>query len=307
LEWFLFLRCKAKGNVSFTCRHFGISRKTLYLWQKRFKEVDLFSLEERSRAPKRRRAWRVTAEEEVRILQLRKENLRWGKMKIALLYQKTYGEKISSWKVQRVIERHSLYFHPEREAKARRKKKRTLQKKRTELKASAQTGFLVHLDTLKIPWSGSYRYIFTAIDYHTRIAYARMYKSANSRNASDFLQRLLYLLSVPIQHVHTGNGSEFSKYFSQLCQSLHIPQYLSRVKMPKDNPRLERFNRTLREEWLDFGEMGDDLEEINASLREWLSYYNAVRPHQSLGYLTPLEFAEEYTQVLPMYSSNTTS
>ena len=77
--------------------------------------------------------------------------------------------------------------------------------------------------------------------------------------------------------------------------------------MPKDNPRLERFNRTLREEWLDFGEMGDDLEEINASLREWLSYYNAVRPHQSLGYLTPLEFAEEYTQVLPMYSSNTTS
>jgi hypothetical protein len=29
---------------------------------------------------------------------------------------------------------------------------------------------------------------------------------------------------------------------------LHIPQYLSRAKMPKDNPRLERFNRNLREE-----------------------------------------------------------
>ena len=68
---------------------------------------------------------------------------------------------------------------------------------------------------------------------------------------------------------------------------------------------MERFNRTLRKEWLDFGQMGEDLEEVNASLTEWLITYNAVRPHQSLGYLTPLEFAEEYTQVLPMYSSHT--
>ncbi|MDI6868738.1 MAG: integrase core domain-containing protein [Coprothermobacterota bacterium] len=161
------------------------------------------------------------------------------------------------------------------------------------------------MDTLKIPWSGDYRYIFTAIDDHTRIGYARMYKSANSRNASDFQKPLLYLLSIPIQYVHTDNGSEYSKYFSQLCQSLHIPQYYSRVKTPKDNPRLERFNRTLREEWLDFGQMGEDLEEVNASLTEWLITYNAVRPHQSLGYLTPLLFAEEYTEVLPMYSSYT--
>jgi len=51
--------------------------------------------------------------------------------------------------------------------------------------------------------------------------------------------------------------------------------------------------------------MGEDLEEVNASLTEWLITYNAVRPHQSLGYLTPLLFAEEYTEVLPMYSSYT--
>lgn len=57
LEWFLFLRCRGKGNISFTCRHFGISRKTFYLWQRRFKEGELSSLEERSRTPKRKRAW----------------------------------------------------------------------------------------------------------------------------------------------------------------------------------------------------------------------------------------------------------
>lgn len=191
------------------------------------------------------------------------------------------------------------------QAKTERKRERSLKKKRiTELKASARIGFLLHLDSLKIPWGGNYRYILTAIDDHTRIGYARMYKSVNSRNASDFLQRLLYLFDVPIQCVHTDNGSEYSKYFSQLCQSLHIRQYYSLVKTPKDNSKLERFNRTLREEWLDFGQMGEDLEEINASLREWLITYNAVSPHQSLGYSTPLSLAEEYTQVLPMYSSH---
>jgi len=51
--------------------------------------------------------------------------------------------------------------------------------------------------------------------------------------------------------------------------------------------------------------MGDDLEEVNASLAEWLIAYNAVRPHQSLGYLTPLEFAEEYAQVLHICSGVT--
>jgi len=65
-----------KGNVSFTCRHFGILRKTFYLWQKRFKEGNLSSLEERPRTPQRKRTWQVTPEEEFRIMKLRKENLR---------------------------------------------------------------------------------------------------------------------------------------------------------------------------------------------------------------------------------------
>ncbi|MCR4429250.1 MAG: hypothetical protein NUV68_07975 [Caldiserica bacterium] len=81
--------------------------------------------------------------------------------------------------------------------------------------------------------------MFTAIDDHTRPGYSPMYKSSNSRNAPDFLQRFLYVLSIPIQYVHTDNGSKYSRYFSQLCQSLHIPQYHSGVKTPKDNPQLE--------------------------------------------------------------------
>jgi len=40
-------------------------------------------------------------------------------------------------------------------------------------------------------------------------------------------------------------------------------------------------------------------------LTEWLVEYNFERPHQSLDYLTPIEFTQKYTKVLPMWSSST--
>ncbi|MCM8833653.1 MAG: integrase core domain-containing protein, partial [Candidatus Omnitrophica bacterium] len=54
-----------------------------------------------------------------------------------------------------------------------------------------------------------------------------------------------------------------------------------------------RFNRTLEEEFLQLGNYIDDVESFNNLLGEWLIEYNFNRPHQSLGYLTPIEFLEE--------------
>jgi len=55
----------------------------------------------------------------------------------------------------------------------------------------------------------------------------------------------------------------------------------------------------------------DDLEVFNPLLTEWLIEYNFNRPHQSLEYLTPVEFLEMKKEknlagkVLPMYSACT--
>ena len=56
------------------------------------------------------------------------------------------------------------------------------------------------------------RYIFTAIDRHSKVAFARMYKSKSSYNAADFLNRLCYLMDGCIENIQTDNGSEFEKY-----------------------------------------------------------------------------------------------
>ena len=123
--------------------------------------------------------------------------------------------------------------------------------------------------------------------------------------ATDFLRRLVYLSQGSIQLVHSDNGSEFAGEFERACQELGIAQVYSRVRTPKDNPALERFNWTVQDEWLSLSEVGlDDMAEANQDLTEWLIEYNSHRPHQALDYQTPLAYACR-EKVLPMSPAST--
>ena len=307
LEWIIYYETIAQRNASLTCRHFGIqSRKTFYKWHNRFDNANLRTLEDRDRAPKRKRQREITFLQEQRIIQLRKKYLRWGKEKLAIIYRQLYQEKISSWKIQKVIEKYKLYYHPVKTEKLRRKRARAQKKKRiTELKTKPLLGFTLHLDTVVIYWNSKKRYIVTAIDHFTKVAFARMYTTHSSYSAADFLYRLNYLLDGKIVNVHTDNGSEFAKYFEKACEKLELKHYFSRNRTPKDNPSNERFNRTLKEDFIQMGNLTFDLPVFNRNLTEWLVTYNFVRPHETLGQIPPVEYARKYHQLFPMYSSRT--
>ncbi len=137
-----------------------------------------------------------------------------------------------------------------------------------------------------------------------------MYKNKSSRSAADFLYRLCYLVDQPIENLQTDNGSEFAWEFERAVARLGIQRYSSRVKTPKDNPEIERFNGTLEYEWLYDSNLSLDPEELNPWLTEWLIEYNFNRPHQSLAYLTSIQYIErELAQirspVLLMWSAST--
>jgi IS30 family transposase len=85
--------------------------------------------------------------------------------------------------------------------------------------------------------------ILTAIDRHTKVAFARMYTTHSSASARDFLHRLYIVLDGKIENIQTDNGSEFHRHFEAACQQLSLEHYWSRIKTPKDNAVNERFNR----------------------------------------------------------------
>ena len=314
LEWIIFYHTIGKKKVIPTATYFGITRKTLHKYLKRFDDKQLRSLEEHSRKPKETRTWMVSPQEEATIVILRKQNIEYGKKKLQVLYKKEYGTRISTWKIERVIRKHKLYPDPVKQRKQAQQRKHSQPKIRihtmkNHLQSVKQFGFLWHIDAIIIWWYGQRRIIFTAIEDNIRIAFARVYKSNTSGFAEDFLKRLLYLVEGKIEIMHSDNGSEFAGDFEKACRKLSILQIYSRAYTPKDNPALERFNNTIQTEWLDFSEAGlTDIPRANADLTKWLVKYNSYRPHEALAYLTPLEYAQQtFFKVSPMWSARTRS
>jgi len=315
LEWIIFYYTTAAEQATKTCAHFGISRKTFYRWLRRFRESDweVRVLEERSRRPLRCRTWEVTGTQEARICQLRRQHLYYGKKKLQVLYLRSYGESISTWKIERVIRKHHLYpdkVRAEKVAKNRARGRKHPKKRITQLVKKDHLWFLLQLDTKVIYDERVKRYFFVAVDHASKLGYARMYPQKSSTTAADFLYRLYYLIHQPIANLLMDNGSEFAHHFKKTAAQLGMEQFFSRVKTPKDNAEAERFIQTLLYEWLYDSNLSTDCDELNQRLTEWLIEYNFYRPHQTLDYLTPIQYIEKAlakmrSPVLPMYSAIT--
>lgn len=93
---------KKYRNARLTCRHFGISPDTFYLWKKRFNANNLFSLEDN---PKTRRPHKVRSSRHIvqleTIKQLKNIDPRLGKVRITKILKET-GYKISPSTVSRI-------------------------------------------------------------------------------------------------------------------------------------------------------------------------------------------------------------
>ena len=305
LEWLIYHEERGGKNVSLTARHFGIHRDTFYAWRSRFDESNLRSLEDGSCAPHKQRENELAPRQIERIIGLRKAHLYYGKLKLKILYEQECGEFISSWHIQKVIESFRLY-PPPRKAKERKRRQKGAKKKRiTDLLRKPHHGFLLCLDTIVLYRWNLKRFILTAIDWQGKLAYARMYTSHSSQASKDFLKRLYYLLEGKIENLLHDNGSEFDKYFATAVTELKLDRYYTRVKTPKDNPVCERFNRTLKEEFLNFGNFHSNPAIFNRKLTEWLIEYNFHRPHQSLNYQTPIQYALDSGYLSEMSPSST--
>ena len=93
----------------------------------------------------------------------------------------------------------------------------------------------------------------------------------------------------PIFALQVDGGSEFAAEFEQACQQrgLHLFVLPPRLEL---NGAVERANRTHTEEFYQVTPCSLEMKKLNRELRQWEKIYNTVRPHQSLGYLTPRQF-----------------
>lgn len=176
--------------------------------------------------------------------------------------------------------------------KVRLIKKRSVKPRRPKQYRPVKTGELIGMDAIELRMGDLRRYIITMIDEHSDYALALAVPSLNSDITSHFFSKATKLFPVAIKQVVTDNGKEFLGNFDKTLQEASIKHIWTYPYTPKMNATCERFNRTLREQFIEFNELllFDDLNLFNQRMAEYLVLYNSKRPHKSLELMTPVDY-----------------
>jgi hypothetical protein len=137
-----------------------------------------------------------------------------------------------------------------------------------------------------------YDYIHSPVDDCSRLAYSEVLADEQGPTCAAFVRRArTYFAShgIRFQRIRTDNAwgyvrcAAFRFALAELgSRQLHTPPYTPRV-----NGKVERFNRTLLEEWA-YVRLYTSNRERSAALADWLHCYNFYRAHTALGGLPPI-------------------
>ena len=134
----------------------------------------------------------------------------------------------------------------------------------------------------------------TIVDEFTRECLAiDVAGSIRSRRVIEVLSRLISTHGAPT-YIRSDNGPEFvSRAILQWIGEAGIATALIDPGKPWQNGTDESFNGRLRDECLSI-EWFRSRDEARVVIETWRRHYNAVRPHSSLNYLTPIEFKHQH-------------
>jgi putative transposase len=131
----------------------------------------------------------------------------------------------------------------------------------------------------------------TAIDEFSRECLAiEVGASLTGERVTRVLQRLCELRAVPTI-IRSDNGPEFrGRVMDEWAYGCAVRLQFIEPGKPIQNAFIESFNSRLREECLN-EQVFLSLDDARRKIEQWRNQYNRARPHSSLGYLTPEEFA----------------
>jgi len=300
LKWFDYYNSRGL-NARLTCRHFDISPQTFYRWKRRYNPRHIASLEDRSHRPRHLRQPTYSRELVEAVLKLRETYPRWGKDKIVILL-KDKGFSCSASTVGRILnrlkERGVLKEPIPNHISARRRRwQRPYAIRKPKEYIANKPGDIVEVDTLDVrPLPGIILKHFTAHDVISRWDVVSVYSRASASTAAHFLDTLESRMPFPVRAIQVDGGSEFEAIFEEECQRRGIKLFVLPPRSPKLNGGVERAHRTHTEEFYQVTESSFDRSELKDELLEWEGVYNTVRPHQALGYVTPLKFLEQWKE-----------
>lgn len=141
--------------------------------------------------------------------------------------------------------------------------------------------------------------MLTVVDEFTRESLAiRVERSLKAKDVQETLERVMRERGHPC-YLRSDNGSEFiEKSLRAWLKSKGTDSLFVDPGSPWQNGKCESFNGKFRDECLN-SQWFRTLREAKVLIEMWRKKYNNFRPHRSLGYATPLEFAVLWNSTNP--------
>lgn len=313
-------------NVSEACRRKGMSRSQFYEYKRAFQEHGFEGLVDQLPIP-RVFPNATPAEIKERILAISMEHPAWGKGRITD-HLRLEGIVLSSSTVRNILLREGLETKYKRilrveeqrwgsDMELTEEQVRLIEKAnpcfRERKVESRYPGYLLCQDTFTVgTLKGIGRvYLQAVVDTYGSYAFGKLYTSKGAETAADVLYDHVLPFykeqGIAVEHILTDNGSEYCGRFMAhpyeiFLELSDIKHRRTRVATPRTNGFVERFNRTILDEY--FREVFRkkffaSLDDLQRDLDIWIHHYNNERPHR--GYRNmgrrPIETFEEGKRV----------
>ncbi len=286
-----------------THQAFGVNRQTVWNWKRRLERAhgQLAALTPHSTRPQHVRRMTTDPQLIAFIRALRAEHPHLGKAKLKpLLDEYCRGQGLRSLAeatIGKLLQRlpsdppaGRVYHSPETAARQAKIKRAGSRPRVRYAPQPAEWGHL-ELDTMERLVDGLKLYFYSGIDVRGKFSLALPYSQRNSHNSVDFLQKFQQVYPLPIRVVQTDNGSEFLGEFEDYLRQIQIRHLFTDPRCPRINGCIERYQRTLQEEFVNLYEGLVRYPQLFLNkLVEYLIFYNNRRPHQALHFQTPLAF-----------------
>lgn len=279
---------------------FNIKKSCLYNWINVYEKSrkNYLSLIPKSTRPKRTRRMLTDVRliEFIRVMRETYGNVGKDMIKPFLdEYAKDLGIKsLGLTTIGKLIKRRRFFFEP----KLRTRRKNKYAKLRTRKHPKVTEPGYIQMDCVTVYVNQQKHLFMCVIDIYTKFALVVKVKTLSSLNAREVFKEFMKVTPTKIHTIQTDNGSEFLDKFHKYLDEIHLKHVFIYPHSPKINGVVERFNRTIQEEFINRNdEIYYDEDAFKVKLTKYLEWYNFKRPHSSLNYMSPINFIKSQSPI----------
>lgn len=262
----------ASGDVSKTCRYFGIGRASFYRSRHALADHDEAGLANKSSVPHKHPNRTPKAVTE-KALHLRRD-YHLGPIRIVWYLERYHGLKISDAGVYRILKRNGVNRLPGG-TRVRKIHTKRYNKQVPGHQIQMDVKFLTFIDK---SGAKTRRFQYTAIDDATRIRALKIYERHHQANAINFVDHVIATFPFRTQEIRTDNGHEFQAKFHWHVEDKGIRHAYIKPGSPQLNGKVERSHRSDEQEFYKLLSYTGDVD-LHAKLAEWQHFYNLAGPH----------------------------